>query len=485
MVDLSKNINLTGESKRPSRKKKTITWLAVFFVLSFIYFSGKAIVSQQKPNSWVYKVPVINQIKRLAEGADKNLKGEEQDRINILLLGIGGKNHDGGNLTDTIILASFQPSTKKVAMLSIPRDLNVPLENLGWRKINNVNSYAEAESPGSGGIATSQAVNDLLGVPIDYYFRLDFSGFENIIDALGGIEVEVENTLDDRSYPVLGREDAEPYESRYEHLHVEQGIQKMDGDLALKFVRSRHAGGIEGSDFARARRQQLVLEAVKNKFISKNTLFRPGIIKDIYNELEAHLSTNMEIWEMIKLYEMFADVQKDNIINKVLDNSANGLLMDNITPEGAYVLVPRTGDFTEIQYLANNIFSTESVEVKQKVKVEKANVEVRNGTWINGLASQKAIDIEKMGFEVIRVGNSSRQNFEKTVIYDLTFGEKKESLSVLKEKLGANITLDLPQWLRDDIAKESEGKSNYQQPDFLVILGQDADASASGAGNTE
>jgi hypothetical protein len=117
--------------------------------------------------------------------------------------------------------------------------------------------------------------------------------------------------------------------------------------------------------------------------------------------------------------------------------------------------------------------------------VEKACVEVRNGTWINGLANQKAIDIESYGFDVIRVGNSSQQNFEKSVIYDLTFGEKKDSLQVLKEKTGANVSFDLPEWLKDDIAKEAEGKTNYQQPDFLLILGQDADASASGVGNTE
>jgi LCP family protein required for cell wall assembly len=478
-------MDFIGEPKRPSRKKKTITWLAVFFVLSFIYFSGKAMINEQPQDSWIYKVPVIGQIKKLAESSDKKLKGEDRDRINILLLGIGGKNHDGGNLTDTIILASIQPSSKKVSMLSIPRDMSVPIENMGWRKINNVNAYAEAEEKDSGGLATSQAVSDVLGIPIDYYVRIDFQGFINIIDELGGIDVEVENTLDDYSYPVLGREDAEPYDSRYEHLHIDQGSNHMDGDLALKYARSRHAGGVEGSDFARARRQQLILEAAKDKFLSKNTLFRPSIIQNILEQLKEHISTNMQLWEAVKFYEMAKDVNRDNIINKVLDNSPSGLLIDNITPEGAYVLAPRNGDFTEIQYLAQNIFSGSTTEVKKEMNADKAAVEVRNGTWINGLASQKAMDLEALGFDVIRVGNSSHQNFEKTVIYDLTFGEKKDSLLILKEKLGANVSFDLPQWLKDDIAKDSENKINYERPDFLIIIGQDADAGGSGIKNTE
>jgi len=486
MINLNKlENNFSPEKNSAPKKKKTITWLTVFFVLAIIAFSGKAIFTRQKSDSWVYKVPLISNIKRLAESANNPLKGEERDRVNILLLGTGGKGHDGPDLTDTIIVASFQPSTKKVAMLSIPRDLSIPLENQGWRKINNVNAYAESANPGSGGLATSQAVSDLLGIPIDYYVRADFDGFVNIVNELGGIDVNVENTLEDYRYPILGKEEAEPYDSRYEHLYVEAGEQEMDGELALKFVRSRHASGVEGTDFARARRQQLVLEAVKEKFLSKSTLFRPSIITNIYEELQAHISTNLQVWEILKLWDMFKDTGSENIINKVLDNSPSGLLMDSAGIDGAYLLLPRNGDFTEVQYLAQNIFSEQNTEIKTKTKVEKASVEVRNGTWINGLANREAMDIEAYGLNVIRVGNASRQNFEKTVIYDLSFGEKENALAVLKEKTGANVSTELPDWLKEDIAKTSEGQADYARPDFLIIIGQDADTNNSGTINPE
>lgn len=475
------------EEKSGNKKRilKIFIYFAAFCLIGFATFSSKIITSDQNPNSWIYKIPIIGQLKHLAESADKQLKGEDRDRINILLLGMGGANHDGGYLTDTIMLASIEPSTNKVSLLSVPRDLTIPMEGMGWRKINNVNAYAEVKNSGSGGIAVSQALSDVLDMPIDYFVRIDFKGFINIINELGGVEVDVENTLDDRKYPILGREDAEPYESRFETLYIPQGLQKMDGDLALKYVRSRHALGIEGSDFARSRRQQKIIEATKKKFLSKNTLLRPTIIANIMNELRNHVSTNLKIWEMIKLWDLTKDVAKENIINRVLDNSDSGLLIDVRGEDGAYILTPRNGDFTEIQYLANNIFSDAPPQQKTKVKVEKTTLEIRNGTWINGLATETALDLEKYGFNISRIGNCSQQNFQKSVIYDLTFGEKMESLSILKEKTKANVSFAMPQWLVDDIKKELADERNPEQPDFVLILGRDADKTESGAENTE
>ncbi len=463
--------------------KKFTIFLIIFLITGAMVFSSQVIVSNQDNDSWFARLPIIKQIKNLVESADQKLKGEDGDRINILLLGMGGIGHEGAYLTDTIILASLEPSTKKVSMISIPRDLAVPIEDMGWRKINNINAFAEVETSNSGGLAVSQAVSDILNIPIDYYFRLDFEGFVNIINELGGINVYVENTIDDYSYPVMGMEDAEPYENRYEHLYIEQGWHKMDGELALKYVRSRHTAGVEGSDFARSRRQQKVLEAVKENILSLNTLFKPKMIADIINQFNEHINTNLKIWEILKLWDMFKDINKDNIINKVLDNSPNGLLVDMIADDGAYILVPRSGDFAEIQYLVNNIFSDAPQEFKSKVSQERATVEVRNGTWINGLASETALDLEKYGFTVVRIGNSSRQNFQKSVIYDLTYGEKSESLAILKNKTNANIAFSLPQWLIDDIEKEIANEKNPAQPDFILILGQNADETNSGIDN--
>jgi polyisoprenyl-teichoic acid--peptidoglycan teichoic acid transferase len=480
-----------NSGQKPKNKKGLLHKLLVFFMI-FIFtgglvFSSQILTSDQEKTSgsWFSRLPIINQIKHLAESADRELKGEKSDRINILLLGMGGKNHDGGYLTDTIILASIQPSTGKVAMISIPRDLAVPIENMGWRKINHVNAYAEMENKGTGGLAISQAVSDILDIPIDYYVRVDFQGFIDIIDELGGVDVQVENTLNDYKYPVRGRENAEDFYSRYEHLHVEKGLRHMDGDLALKFARSRHAYGVEGSDFARARRQQLIIQAVKDKALQKGNIFKPAMIGNIIGELQEHVHTNLKIWEIIKLWDMVKNLEKDNVYSHVLDNAPNGLLINNISDQGAYILVPRSGDFSEIRYFVNNIFSDAPQGTRQNIVQEKATIEVRNGTWINGLASKVSVDLEKYGFTIIRIGNSSRQNFQKSVIYDLTYGEKSKSLSQLKEYTKANVSFGLPEWLVTDISSELGGEKNPVQPDFILILGQDADKTDSGKENYE
>jgi polyisoprenyl-teichoic acid--peptidoglycan teichoic acid transferase len=457
----------------------------VFFVLIFLLFSCRGPISEQT-NSFMSKLPIFGQLSHLVNSSDRQLKDEASGRINILLLGIGGKNHDGPFLTDTIILASLDVKNKKIALLSIPRDLSIPVENTTeWTKINNIDAFAEAKNSGSGGVAASEAIADILNVPVDYYVRVDFEGFKNIIDNIGGVDVDVPSTLDDYAYPIDGQEDNEDYYARYKHLHVEKGIQHMNGALALEYARSRHGAGAEGSDFARARRQQLVLQAVKEKLLSANTLLNPILLTEIISQLADHVSTNLQIWEIIKAWTMFKDVDKTNIISKVIDNSPGGLLYQTINAQGAYVLLPNNGDFTQMQYLAQNIFAEAPVKTKDIVATESASLEILNGTWINGLANQASIDMEKYGFKVVSVANSSHQNFDKSIIYDLTMGQKISSLAILKEKTGATVTFDIPDWLKTDLAAELEKSTTKEKPDFVLVLGQDADKSNSGTANNQ
>ena len=472
--------------KRPKKFLKVFIYLFIFFFTVTAVFSSQILVSKQSLDSWFYKLPLIRQIKHLAESADRTLKGENIDRINILLLGMGGKQHEGGYLTDTIILASLEPSTKKVAMVSIPRDLAIPIEDGNrLQKINSINAYAEMKQSDSGGMAISQALGDILSIPIDYYFRVDFEAFTNLVDELGGVEVYVENNLDDYRYPVRGKEEDEDYESRFEHLHIEKGRQEMNGELALKYARSRHGINGEGSDFARAKRQQNIILAVKNKLFDSKNILKPKMIFDIIENFQDHISTNFKIWEIVKLWDLFKEVEKGEITNKVLDNSPNGLLSESISEQGSYILSPRSGDFAEVQYFVNNVFSNVSEEVKIKVSKERATIEVRNGTWINGLASKTALDVEKLGFIVVRIGNSSQQNFQKSVIYDLTYGEKAKSLNILKDAVSANVSFGLPDWLIKEISSEIGDENKPIQPDFILILGQNADENNSGKENAE
>jgi LCP family protein required for cell wall assembly len=382
---------------------------------------------------------------------------------------MGGEGHEGSFLTDTVMLASFRPSTKQAALLSLPRDLVSPVS--GWQKINSINAYAEKKEAGSGGTVTAKAIGELLQTPTTYYLRVDFNGFAEIIDELGGITVDVKNTLDDYSYPILGQEENPDYYARFEHLHIDKGLQHMDGSLALKYTRSRHAGGVEGSDFARAQRQQLVLEAVKEKLLSTKTLLNPVVLTKLFNQLQKNVSTNLNVWELLRLWELFKDIDRSAIINKVLSDAPDGLLVSGRGEDGAYILTPRSGNFSEVRNLTQNIFTLNApapVVVRPNAITDNAGVLILNGTWVTGLAGNTAVVLEQYKFKILKTGNAPERNYSQTTVYDLTLGAKPASLAVLKKATGAYQSFQLPTWLADY-------QNASSSPDFLLVLGTDAD----------
>jgi LCP family protein required for cell wall assembly len=411
----------------------------------------------------------VSQIGKLIRSEDKILKGEKDGRINFLLLGMGGPGHDGAYLTDTMILASFQPKEKKVAMVSIPRDLAVPIPGYGWRKINSINAYAEAENRSSGGTAAITTVGEILDIPIHYYVRADFQGFETLIDKLGGVSVYVERSFVDYQYPTD--------DEKYQTLSFEEGWQTMDGDTALKFVRSRHGTNGEASDFARSRRQQKIILALKEKMLSFSTLLNPIKIQSIFEAVKNSIDTNMEMWEIVRMSHLARDVDTEKIIHQVLSADQEGLLVAaNIN--GAYVLEPRAGNFSEIQFLVKNIFNVSS-EINFEDKPEPTRLEIQNGTKITGLASRTAQMLTKFDYEVPKVGNATEQNYERTIIYDLTDGAKNDDLKFLKEKLNAEVSLSTPPWLTNstapgEIALFDSPATVASSTDFLIILGKNA-----------
>jgi LCP family protein required for cell wall assembly len=399
---------------------------------------------------------------------DKQLKGESEDRVNILLLGMGGEGHDGGYLTDTIMLGSLKPSTKEVALFSIPRDLTVPVKG-SWQKINSINAYAEAEEAGSGSTMTASAVSEIFNIPVDYYVRVDFDGFINIINEVGGIDVNVENSFDDYTYPIRGKEDDPNYYSRFEHLHFDKGWQKMDGALALKYARSRHALGPEGNDFARAKRQQIILEAVKNKLLSRQTLLNPVIVGRLITELNKDISTKLSAWEIIKLWNNFKDVDRSKIINKVFSDAPDGLLVSGRGDNGAYILTPSSGNFAEIKEVVKDIFINNANRPAEITPIKDgASVIINNGTWIAGLGGEAAVKLEKYNFKILKTENAEERNHTSSIIYDLSRGSKKDSLETLINISKGTIAYDFPDWLK----KYQTGDNN--QPDFILITGTDA-----------
>ncbi len=308
------------------------------------------------------------------------LKVTEEHRVNVLLLGVGGGNHEGPDLTDTIILASIDPRTQKVTLISVPRDLWMPELSA---KVNTAYTFGEDKQKGGGLLLAKATVSKLLGQQIDYAFKIDFDGFIKAVDMMGGLDVEVVNTLDDYAYPITGEEtnscehtdeeivdltaqiatgsasESEAFPCRYEHLHFDSGVQHMDGINALKYVRSRHAEGKEGSDFARSKRQEKVIAAFKDKMFSVGTLLNPVKLTNLGSVLAGSIETDIKENEYDDFIKLAKKVQGGTIDSVALDTGDDaeeryGLLINPPISEEyrkAWVLSPRigNGDYSEIQ----------------------------------------------------------------------------------------------------------------------------------------
>lgn len=301
-----------------------------------------------------------------------DLKKAEDRHVNLLILGVGGGNHEGPDLTDTIIFASIDEKTKKTNLVSLPRDLWVPAISA---KINSAYIHGEENRDGSGLEASKRIVSQILGRQINYAIKIDFRGFVKAIDELGGLDVDVERTFDDYAYPITGSEsdpcghddiqiaslsaqiasgsatELESFPCRYEHLHFDSGPTHMDGLLALKYVRSRHAIGPEGSDFSRSKRQSRIIQAIKDKVFSLGLLLNPPKALDVIDVIKNSFETDIkesEYDDFIRLAQKFKSSEIKSLVIDAGDSSEqrNGLLVNPpIDPEygNQWVLIPALG----------------------------------------------------------------------------------------------------------------------------------------------
>ena len=344
------------KNKKSLRKRKTIFVVLVITILLLVGI-GISFGKMFKPLSILSQISGGTSIKS-ADG-----------RVNVLILGLDKRAPQylqTGILTDTIMLVSIgKGATRDVKIVSIPRDLWVKISAGQFSKINEVYYY--------GGVETvEKVVEEVSGIPVNYHIVVGFDGFREFVDALGGVTVNVENALDDPNYPIEGKEldtcglnldelseeernSAGTYTCRYEYIHFEKGEQVFDGATALKYARSRHGYNGEGGDFVRARRQQNVIIAVKNKLLSTGILTNPAKIKELYTIYKKYVSTDIELSEVDDFYNLSTGLNLEDIEMVVIDNkddeSSGGLLF---TPQnsslygGRLVLIPKTGDFSQI-----------------------------------------------------------------------------------------------------------------------------------------
>jgi polyisoprenyl-teichoic acid--peptidoglycan teichoic acid transferase len=276
------------------------------------------------------------------------------ERVTVLMLGFGGPGHDGGYLTDSIQVMSFDPQTSTATLISVPRDLWVLIpayQGRGgyWGKINE--AYTVGMGPvgrddqnipwskhDAGGQLAMKTVAQVLGIPIDYWVSLDFVGFRQFIDALGGVDVNVEKAFTDDHYPENDNADLDP---NYKTVHFDAGLQHMNGEQAIEYSRSRYSPE-DGTDFGRARRQQVLMSAVKEQIFSVETI--PKVF-GLLDALQGHLRMSFSFSEAKDLagwaQGQIRDKQQFTIHSTVLQTGP--LLYSSTSAGGAYIILPTAG----------------------------------------------------------------------------------------------------------------------------------------------
>jgi LCP family protein required for cell wall assembly len=340
------------------------------------------------------------------------------NHTNVLLLGTGTADHDGADLTDTILVASIDHDNDLVSMLSIPRDYysDVP-EIFGGNRINSILALVAEQEIYNKGLSPAEEkkafdvsydilmreVGEVVNMDIHYYGRVDFNGFIDVVDAIGGIDVMVDEDIYDPFYP------AENGVNDFSPFAIQAGQQHLDGDTALRFVRSRKTT----SDFDRAARQQKVLQALKDKALSAGLLGNPSKLKNLYGAFQDNFETNLEWDQIAYLAKISEKFDRGNVNSWVLNDNPlteGGFLYtpDRNLYQGAFVLIPYIQDGTDVHRFAELVLSN------QEAHKDPLTYQILNGTGANGLATETMYYMGRFGFDVVRYGNAAEVPIPKT-----------------------------------------------------------------------
>jgi LCP family protein required for cell wall assembly len=359
------------------------------------------------------------------------------ERMNLLLLGIDQRPNEDPNTTrtDTMIVFSLDPATKTAGMLSIPRDLYVPLPNRGQDRINTAHVYGGPEY-------ASKAVEYNLGIPIHHYVRVNFKALTTLVDLVGGIDIYVDEDINDQAYPDQGY--------GYDPFVISAGWHHMDGAIALKYARTRHGS----SDFYRMRRQQQVIMALRDRVLGTDAVTKllpnaPQILLTLKTAIDTDLSPS----EIVQLALWAKDLSSDRIARVVVDESS---VQSWTTPNGSSVLVPIR---ERIHLLREQLYNPPPPpQVTADSTPEPGRIAVHNGTDVKGLAATAQASLQNKGFTVVELGNAAGDH-PQTVIID--YHGRQQFIAQLAAALGVPIS-----------AVNTDLDANNPN-DALVILGDD------------
>ncbi len=318
------------------------------------------------------------------------------ERLNILLLGIDQRPDEYANTarTDTMIVLTLDPTTRTAGMMSIPRDLYVPLPNRNIQdRINTAHVYG-------GPSYAMQTVEYNFGIPIQHYVRVNFSALTTLVDLVGGIDVYVDQDIDDPTYP--------DNSYGYDPFSISAGWHHMDGATALKYARTRHGS----SDFYRMRRQQQVIMALRDRVLSTDAITKllpnaPQILQTMQNSISTDLSPS----QIVQLILFAKDLPARNISQVVIDETST---QNWTTPDGAQVLIPIRD---RLRQLREALYAPPRQDAAATPTLGPGRIAVQNGTDVQGLAAKVQASLKAKGFDVVEVGNATGDH-PYTVIID-------------------------------------------------------------------
>lgn len=365
------------------------------------------------------------------------------ERVNVLVMGIDRRPSEKCPCrTDTMMIASLDPKTSTAGLLTIPRDLYVPIPEVGQNRINTANFYGELNKyPGGGPALAKKTVELNLGRRIHFFVLVDFTGFKKVVDTLGGIDIDVPKTIDDPLYP--------DENFGYKPIHIPAGRVHMNGEMALQYARTRHAD----NDFGRSKRQIQVLKAIREKALRLDLLPKlPSLLQTMWGTIQ----TDMTPQEVIALAQIASKVKTEDIKAESIDQT---MTVEFRTNEGAVVLWPER---EKIGHLIDQVIPQEGgmADSPAAIKQEGARVFVSNGTASPRLAESTASFLQAQGFLIGGIGNADRFDYEKTILIDYA-GNKHATVTALAKLFHVD---------PNNIRRNTSVKSDV---DIRLILGAD------------
>ncbi len=367
--------------------------------------------------------------------------------INVLLLGTDARPDEvDAPRTDTMILASLDPQSQSLGLLSLPRDLWLPIPGLGFSsKINTAYQLGETEGyPGGGPQLAKDTVGSFIGQPVQYYARVNFQGFVELIDLIGGVDVVVPATIHDDQYPT------EDY--GYQTFHLDAGIQHLDGETALKYVRTRNID----DDYSRARRQQQVIRAVTDKVLRADMLptLLPKLPRLLYT-MRSSIETDIPMAMMLDFANYARGAALRDVRQLVLDNHYGE---ETYAENGAWILLP---DRALVRGALTDFFAPPSAgsSVAQS-GTDWIRIEVLNGTGEPGVAARTRDMLEAQGWRVVSIGDADRSDYGRTLI--INYGVPQE----LVDQVGTDLEIQ-------PNLSSLNGLNSSSPVDVRIVVGRD------------